>query len=76
MLQMLLMLVVSAAILVTNLPGEYRIDLAYLEMTGKWHSLFIIGIVIAISGLIFETISDIQLSKFIETKKPGEIFTS
>lgn len=34
------------------------------------------GSVIALCGLVFETIADIQLSNFIKTKKPWEIYTS
>jgi steroid 5-alpha reductase family enzyme len=73
---MVLMLIVSVAILVTNISSGYHIDLTHLEMTGRWHPLFLIGIGVALSGLIFEAIADRQLADFVKNKKPGEIFTT
>ena len=35
----------------------------------------VIGALIALAGLIFETTADLQLSKFMKIKKPWEIFT-
>ncbi len=64
-LQMILLIAVSLAIIVVNLYGN------------KEYSIFtVIGTSIALFWLIFETIADIQLSRFIRIKKPGEIFTS
>lgn len=62
-LQMLLLLIVSTAIIIVNFYWSLDISI-----------IVYIGVGIAIFGLIFETIADIQLSKFIKTKKPGEIF--
>lgn len=89
-LQMILMLVVAIPILVVNLSDlSFRAETIveveksmYLsgadfshtfEMT-KIQPFLIIGPLIALFGLIFETIADRQLSAFIKTKKPGEIF--
>lgn len=68
MLQMLLMLVVAMPILVVNLsviPADAGIQF-----------FLIIGIIIALSGLVFETIADLQLREFLKIKKPGQIFTT
>jgi steroid 5-alpha reductase family enzyme len=82
MLQMLLMLVVAIPILVVN--GSF-LDSSFLRMTesgllsprGWWEQIFlIIGALIALAWLIFETISDRQLGEFIKVKKPGQIFTT
>lgn len=78
---MILMLVVALPILVVNLsviPADAGIqffDAGFRDkpgMTGIF--LLILGSLIALFGLIFETIADRQLSAFIKTKKPGEIF--
>jgi steroid 5-alpha reductase family enzyme len=82
MLQMLLMLVVAIPILVVN--GSF-LDSSFLRMTepgllraSQWReqTFLIIGALIALVWLIFETISDGQLGEFIKTKKPGQIFTT
>ncbi len=63
-LQMILLIAVSLAIIVVNLYGNEE------------YSIFtVIGICIALFWLIFESISDYQLAQFIKIKKPGEIFT-
>lgn len=90
MLQMILMIVVATPILVVNLDwlsilsfsvGESLsifdfswADPSFLRMTKGWFLLFA-WVFIALFGLLFETIADTQLAKFIKTKKPGEIFT-
>jgi steroid 5-alpha reductase family enzyme len=82
MLQMILMLVVATAILVVNHPS---LDSSFLRMTesgllriSQWREqiFLIIGTLIALAGLIFETIADRQLASFLKIKKPGEIFTT
>ncbi len=65
-LQMVLMLIVAIPILVINL--------AYTEKDGN--IFFILGVIIALFGLIFETLADMQLKEFLKIKKPGQIFTS
>ncbi len=63
-LQMILLISVSMAIIVVNLYGNEE------------YSIFtMIGTCIALLWLIFETIADIQLSRFTRIKKPGDIFT-
>ncbi|MBC7498628.1 DUF1295 domain-containing protein [Candidatus Gracilibacteria bacterium] len=79
MLQMILMIVVATAILVVNLeyirtPNWFLIGGEF--DVGRGLSVLILGIVIALAGLIFETIADRQLAEFAQTKKPGEIFTT
>ncbi|MBC7503954.1 DUF1295 domain-containing protein [Candidatus Gracilibacteria bacterium] len=78
MLQMILMLVVATAILVVNLgyidTPEWLLIGGEISYRVVWCMIF--GSVISFFGLIFEMISDIQLSKFIKTKKPGEIFVN
>lgn len=63
-LQGLMMLIVSASIIITNL---------YYESTSIWYLL--VGSSIWILGFIFEAVGDAQLKKFIKTKKEGEIMT-
>lgn len=65
-LQMILLLVVATAIIVVNLYGTAEYDPV---ITYAWA-------LVALSGLIFESIADRQLAEFIKTKKPGEIFTA
>lgn len=43
--------------------------------SGEWGVVNILGMVIWLAGLIFEVISDKQLSNFVKNKKPGEIMT-
>jgi steroid 5-alpha reductase family enzyme len=80
-LQMLLMLVVAIPILVVNIPvipanaGIHVFDAGFRDKPGMTEQLLlIIGALIALAWLIFETISDGQLGEFIKTKKPGQIF--
>lgn len=68
MLQMVLMLVVAIPILVVNVPA---IDIGIVK---DWNFLLIFGVIIALSGLVFETIADLQLRAFIKIKKPWQIF--
>lgn len=75
MLQMLLMLVVAMPILVLNLYAGQNPP-SPLSQGGIEQILLIIGIIIALSGLVFETIADLQLREFIKVKKPGQIFTT
>lgn len=54
-------------------PGRDPHVTSFLRMTKSW--LFLsIGILISSIGLIFETIADRQLSRFIKTKKLWQIF--
>jgi len=54
--------------LVVNVSG---IDIGIV----KDRNIFlIVGTIIALSGLIFETIADLQLRAFLKVKKPGQIF--
>ena len=69
-LQMILTLVVATAILVVNMTD---VDIRIVK---DWNMFLIIGVIIALSGLIFETIADRQLAEFVRTKKAGEIFTT
>ena len=75
-LQMILMLVVALPILVVNIGLGFSGN--GLLRTSQWlgQIFLIIGTILALAWLIFETISDIQLWAFIQTKKPGQIFTS
>lgn len=91
MLQMILMFVVATAILIVNTPelsfrAEWNeveksfflflwADSSFLGMTKEKLILFI-GVIVSFCWLIFETISDKQLSEFIKIKKPWQIFTS
>ena len=74
MLQMILMLVVATAILVVNLSEQN--PPSPLSQGGIEQIFLIIGGIIALFWLIFETIADRQLAEFVRTKKPGEIFTT
>jgi steroid 5-alpha reductase family enzyme len=75
MLQMILMLVVATAILVVNQVEILGADPSSVRMT-KGEFLLIIWTLMALAGLIFETIADRQLASFLKIKKPGEIFTT
>ena len=76
MLQMILLFIVAIPILVVNL-GLGSSGNGLLR-TSQWlGQIFLIaGSILALAWLIFETISDIQLGRFIQIKKPGQIFTS
>ncbi len=83
MLQMVLMLVVATAIIIVNMSVDgYSGDPIWRPIVHSGFPtyvnfiLFYTGVVLALWGLIFETIADRQLTKFIKTKKPWEIFTS
>ncbi len=78
MLQMLLMLVVATAILVVNIPYIDTPEwfLVWWEISYRVVWCMIFGLIISLFGLIFETIADRQLAEFVQTKKPGEIFTT
>lgn len=77
-LQMILMLIIAMPIIIVNL--EYMDTpewlLTWWEIGNKIIWVMFIWIIVALFGLVFETMADIQLSRFIKTKKPGEIFTS
>ncbi len=83
LLQMILMLIVAIPILVVNIPllsfsaGEslFGVDPSFLGVT-KGGIILVVGAFIALFGLLFETISDVQLKKFLTIKKPWQIFTS
>ena len=76
MLQMILMLVVATAILVVNL-WVWTVEHGLLRASQWREQIFlIIGGIIALIWLIFETIADRQLAEFVKTKKPGEIFVN
>jgi steroid 5-alpha reductase family enzyme len=79
MLQMVLMLIVAIPILVVNLeyirtPEWFFIGWE-MDITRLWFVL-ILWVLIALSGLLFETIADLELKAFLKIKKPWEIFTS
>jgi steroid 5-alpha reductase family enzyme len=74
MLQMILMLVVATAILVVNFSKQN--PPSPLSQGGIEQIFLIIGVLIALLWLIFETIADRQLVEFVKVKKPGEIFTT
>ncbi len=64
LLQMVAMFFVATAILIVNFQGDI------------FPSFFMeLGLLIAVFGLVFESIADEQLGDFIKTKKPWEIFT-
>ena len=84
MLQMVLMLIVALPILVVNfsvIPADAGIqvfDTGFRDKPGMTipEIFLVLGSLIALSGLIFETIADLQLKAFLKIKKPWEIFTS
>jgi steroid 5-alpha reductase family enzyme len=62
-LQGILMIIISTSILIINSSNNFQNSI-----------LFIIGTIIALGGLIFETVSDKQLFKFLSnTKNKGQI---
>ena len=75
MLQMVLMIVVALPILLVNLYSEQNPPNP-LSQGGIEQIFLILWIIIALFGLIFETIADLQLKAFLKIKKPGQIFTS
>ena len=82
MFQMILMLIVATPIFIVNLSvipanaGIYFFDTGLQVKPGMTEQfLLMIWTTIALVWLIFETIADRQLSKFINTKKPWQIFT-
>jgi steroid 5-alpha reductase family enzyme len=74
-LQMILMLVVAIPILVVNLFSEQNPP-SPIYQGGVEQIFLIFGVLIALAGLIFETIADLQLKEFLKIKKPGQIFTT
>lgn len=71
-LQMILMLVISTAIFIVNMPWFF---LSNSQEFANWvSSWLILGTIIALAGLVLEAISDRQLSEFMKVKKPGQIF--
>lgn len=64
LLQMLLLCIIAIPIFLVNLSPESK-ELGILSILGIWISL---------AGIVFEMIADIQLTKFIKTKKTGQIF--
>lgn len=61
MLQGILMMVVATPIIAFSLKPA-QVDY-----------IFIGGIVLALAGLLFETVADLQMRRFVKTKKKGEI---
>ena len=83
MLQMILMIFVATPILIVNsiaIPvdsGFQFFDPGFqVEYPIKDQFLLILGVIMALFGLLFEMITDYQLKEFIKIKKPGEIFTT
>ncbi len=77
-LQMILMLVVAMPILVVNSwlwITEQNPPIPLIREDSE-QLIIIIWAIVALAGLVFETIADRQLSEFIKVKKPGQIFTS
>ena len=64
LLQMFLLSIIAIPIFIVNLSSESK----------EWGILSIMGIWISMIGIVFEMIADIQLTKFIKTKKSGQIF--
>ena len=69
------MLVVAIPILVVNLFSEQNPP-SPIYQGGVEQIFLIFGVLIALAGLIFETIADLQLKEFLKIKKPGQIFTT
>jgi steroid 5-alpha reductase family enzyme len=65
---MILMLIVAIPILIVNTTS------VNIEKDGN--IFLMISTIIALFGLIFETIADMQLKEFLKIKKPGQIFNS
>lgn len=82
MLQMVLMLVVALPILLVNenirfFPYDfYPISSDMGDGLALYLLIFLIWDILALSGLIFEAIADLQLKAFLKIKKPGQIFTT
>jgi steroid 5-alpha reductase family enzyme len=82
MLQMVLMLVVALPILFVNenikfYPYDfYPVSSNMGDGLALYLLIFLIWGILALSGLIFEAIADLQLKTFLKIKKPGQIFTT
>lgn len=78
LLQMLLMLVVAMPILVVNLwLWVFEHNLPTPLIREDFEQIYLIfWVLIALVGLIFETVADLQLREFVKIKKPGQIFTT
>ncbi len=76
LLQMVLLFMIATPILVVNIGFWYTEDGFFhsREWQGQW--ILMIGMVISLFWLTFESIADRQLAAFIKIKKPGQIFTS
>ena len=80
MLQMILMLIVAVPIFIVNRNMRFMPFDFYPQSSdiGDWLGIYLLIIsiwcIISLLGLIFEAIADMQLSKFIKTKKPWQIF--
>lgn len=82
LLQMILMLVVALPIILVNENIKfysydfYPISSDIGDGLAVYLLMFIIWGLFALSGLVFEMISDLQLKAFLKIKKPGQIFTT
>ncbi|MCH8518781.1 DUF1295 domain-containing protein [Candidatus Gracilibacteria bacterium] len=47
----------------------------YFEASANIEKILILGALIALFGLLYETVADVELKQFVLTKKPGEILT-
>ena len=80
MLQMVLMLVVALPIIFVNenirfSPYDfYPVSSDMGDGLVLFLLIFLIWGILALSGLIFEAIADLQLKAFLKIKKPGQIF--
>lgn len=79
---MVLMLVVALPIILVNenikfYPYDfYPVSSDIGDGLAVYPLIFIIWGLFALSGLVFEMISDLQLKAFLKIKKPGQIFTT
>ena len=82
LLQMVLMLVVALPIVFVNenikfYPYDfYPVSSDMGDGLALYLLIFLIWGILALSGLIFEAIADLQLKAFLKIKKPGQIFTT
>ncbi len=83
-LQMFLMFVVSVPILIVNFSDHTSLSYSFFSMLDIWMLaliqdpreliFLILWFLIALFGLSFETIADLQLKTFLQIKKPRQIF--
>lgn len=74
-LQMILLFIIATPILLVNLGYIHTPSFFFSEGDlVPWFGIYVlVGVLISLFGIVFESIADRQLSNFMKVKKPGQI---